>query len=97
MNRFDNIPIIPIERGSDALYIAYQFHKTAVEKEVKRILDWIESRARLGSIETSEVVVLGYERTHFVMNRLLELGFCVEKKEQLKDMFEGYRLDIKWG
>jgi hypothetical protein len=80
----------------EAKNLAYAVHQDKVESEVNRILEWIRSRAKLGSIRTKEVVIVGEAVTVFVVNRLRGMGFFVEWEYLNDEANDQYRLDITW-
>lgn len=80
----------------EAKNLAYAVHQDKVESEVNRILEWIRSRAKLGSIRTNEVIVVGEAVTVFVVNQLRGMGFFVEWEYLSKESKDQYRLDITW-
>ena len=61
----------------EAKNLAYAVHQDRVKSEVNRILEWIRSRAKLGSIRTNEVIVVGEAVTVFVVNKLRGWGFLL--------------------
>jgi hypothetical protein len=99
MNQFNDvktIPNIPFANRNDARILAYQYYKDEVEKDIKTILELIEKLAKRGLIQTDQVILMGYERIHFVIDTLLVLGFTVRSEEVVNN--EGiYRLTINWG
>jgi len=88
-----------IKNWRDAKDLAYSFHKEKVEGEVKRIMEWIEARARIGCISTEVILPLNIEVCVFVMEDLQFVkGFIVNKsKIWNQDSSEWvYKLYICW-